>query len=111
MIILDVKNKSLGRAAGEAAILLRGKDKPDFLPNKLPLHQIKILNFDKISFSEKKKEQKIYKKYSGYPGGLKEIPYKKFTEKDGRKAFVHAVYGMLPKNKLRAKIIKNLIIE
>lgn len=111
MITLDVKNKPLGRAASEAAVLLRGKDKPDFLPNKLPLHQIKIINFDKIGFTEKKKNQKIYKKYSGYPGGLKEIPYRKFTEKNPKNAFITAVYGMLPKNKLRAKIIKNLIIE
>lgn len=111
MITFDVKNKSLGRAASETAVLLRGKDKPDFSPNKLPVHQIKILNFDKIIFSAKKKEQKIYKRYSGYPGGLKEMSYEKFTEKDPRKFFVHAVYGMLPKNKLRAKIIKNLIIE
>lgn len=109
--ILDVKNIALGRAAVKAALLLRGKDKPDFAPNKIPETKVKILNFEKILFNDKKKEQKIYKRYSGYPGGLKEIPYEKFIEKDNRKAFIHAVYGMLPKNKLRSKIIKNLIIE
>lgn len=109
-IILDVKNKPLGRAASEAAILLRGKNNPDFLPNKLPDHKIKIINLNKIAFSEKKKKQKIYKSYSGYPGGLKEIPLKKVVEKKGmEEIFKIAVYGMLPKNKLRAKMIKNLI--
>lgn len=111
MITLDVQNKPLGRAATEAAIILRGKNEPSFLPNVLPTHKLKIINFDKIYFSEKKKKQKVYKTYSGYPGGLKEIPYKKMEEKDSKEIFRKAVYGMLPKNKLRARIIKNLIIE
>jgi len=110
MITLDVKNKPLGRAATEAAILLRGKDKPDFMPNKAPQRKVKIINFSAIKFSEKKKEEKIYKRYSGYPGGLKKISYKKVEEKDPKRIFIHAILGMLPKNKLRNKIIKNLVI-
>lgn len=108
---MDVKNKTLGRAASETAVLLRGKNKPDFMPNIVPDLKVKIINFSKLLFDEKKKKQKIYKRFSGYPGGLKEIPFKKLEEKDGKKFFVKAVYGMLPKNKLRAKIIKNLIID
>lgn len=110
-IILDVKNKILGRAATETAVLLRGKNKPDFLPNRLPEIKVKILNFDKLILSGKKKSQKIYKTFSGYPGGLKEIPLKKIEGKNPKRIFINAVYGMLPKNKLRSRIIKNLIIE
>lgn len=110
-ITLDVKDKILGRAATETALLLRGKNKPDFLPNRLPEIKVKILNFDKLILSGKKKSQKIYKTFSGYPGGLKEIPLKKIEEKNPKRIFINAVYGMLPKNKLRKHIIKNLIIE
>lgn len=110
-INLDVKNKTLGRAATETAILLRGKNEPQFTPNILPDIKVKIINFSKILFDEKKKKEKVYKRFSGYPSGLKEIPFKKMEEKDSKKFFIKAVYGMLPKNKLRAKAIKNLIIE
>lgn len=111
MIVLDVKDKPLGRAASEAAILLRGKNRPDFAPNKIPEIKIKIINLDKIELSEKKKKQKKYKRFSGYPGGLKQISFRNLFDKDPTKFFRRAVMGMLPKNKLRSKIIKNLIIE
>ena len=105
---LDVKNKSLGRAAAETAALLRGKNMPNFAPNKAPEHTVKIINLDKIKFSEQKKSQKAYKYYSGYPGGLKYTPAEKKNLDD---IFRKAVWGMLPKNKLRKPMIKNLIIE
>lgn len=111
LVTLDVANKPLGRAASEAAILLRGKNRPDFIPNKLPEIKIKIINLDKIKFSGKKKTQKKYKRFSGYPGGLKEISFKNLFEKNPKDFFKRAVMGMLPKNKSRSKVIKNLIIE
>jgi len=111
MITLNVQNKSLGRAASEAAVLLRGKNRPDFVPYKPPEHKIKIINLSEIKFSEKKMEQKKYKHYSGYPGGLKYISAAKLFEKNSKEVFKKAVWGMLPKNKLRKIIIKNLVIE
>lgn len=111
MIIIDATNKSLGRAAGEAALRLRGKNSPSFAPNKIPQNTVKVINLSKISFSGNKKEQKTYKRYSGYPGGLKEISFKKLTEKKPQEFFKLAVWGMLPKNKLRKIMMKNLILE
>ena len=110
-ITFDVKNKSLGRAASETAYLLRGKNSPSFTPNKIPENKVKIINLVQIKFSEKKKEQKTYKRYSGYPGGLKETTAKKIFEEKPEVVFKKAVWGMLPKNKLRKFMIKNLIID
>ncbi len=111
MTIIDATNKSLGRIAGEVALHLRGKNSPSFAPNKIPQSIVKVVNLGKISFYENKKEQKIYKRYSGYPGGLKEISFKKLTEKKPQEFFRLAVWGMLPKNKLRKIMMKNLILE
>jgi large subunit ribosomal protein L13 len=109
---LDAKDKTLGRLASEAASILRGKREVDFAPNRLPAVKVKIINLDKIKISEKKIEQKYYKSHSGYPGGLKVTPMKKALEKKGIDyVFRKTVMGMLPKNKLRSKIIKNLIIN
>lgn len=112
MHILDAKNKSLGRLASEVAVLLRGKNKASFAPYLLSALKVKVINIGAIKISEKKANQKTYRRYSGYPGGLKITPLKSVLEKKGP-AYVlrKAVEGMLPKNKLRAKMIKNLIIE
>lgn len=108
---LDVKGKSLGRAASAAAAILRGKNRPDFVPHLAPKTKLKILNVDEINIKEEKKEKKIYKRYSGYPSGLKKIKMRNILEKDGRDVFRKAVWGMLPKNKLRSELIKNLLFE
>ena len=111
MIVINATNKSLGRIATKAAILLRGKDRPDFAPNKAPNTKVKIISMDKVKITGNKLEQKTYSKYSGYPGGLKQIPMKKLHKEKPEEIFKKAVWGMLPKNKLRKIIIKNLIIE
>lgn len=109
---LDGKNKSLGRLASEAASILRGKKEINFAPNRVPDVKVKIVNIDEIKIDEKKIEQKYYKRHSGYPGGLKTTPLKKVLEKKGT-AYVlkKAVMGMLPKNKLQKRMIKNLVIQ
>jgi len=109
--ILDVEGKSLGRAASEAAVILRGKGDPHFAPNIVPDIKLKILNVSQLNIRESKKEGKFYKRYSGYPSGLKETRMKEVWEKDSREVFKRAVWGMLPKNKLRSRFIKNLVIE
>ena len=108
---IDVKGKSLGRAASEAAAILRGKNRPDFVPRLVPEIKLKILNAGEINIREEKKEKKVYKRYSGYPSGLKEIRMKDILAKDSREVFRKAVWGMLPKNKLRSKLIKNLLFS
>ena len=108
---IDAKNRVLGRLATEIAILLRGKHKLDFAPNKDIGDFVIIKNADKIRFTGKKFEQKKYYHHTGYLGGLKEISLKKLFEKNPTQVLKKAVFGMLPKNKLRAKQIKRLKIK
>lgn len=108
---IDAAGKVLGRLATEIAILLRGKNKPDFVLNKDMGDFVIVKNFDKIKFTGKKFEQKIYYHHTGYLGGLKETPLKKLFEKNPAEVLKKAVFGMLPKNKLRARQIKRLTVE
>ncbi len=107
---IDAANRVLGRLATEIAVLLRGKNKPDFAPNKDMGDFVTVRNFSKIRITGKKFEQKIYYRHTGYLGGLKEVPLKKLFEKDPAEVLKKAVFGMLPKNKLRVKQIKRLRI-
>ena len=109
---IDAQNKKLGRLATEVAVILMGKNRPDFVRNAIPDVKLKVLNASKISVTNKKMDQKVYKNYSGYPGGLKERTMKKVVADKGmREALRIAVRGMLPKNKLRDQMMKNLIIK
>jgi len=105
---IDASGKTLGRLASQIAILLRGKHKPDFLPYKDTGDFVVVKNVEKIKFTGKKFEKKKYYHHSGYLGGLKEIPLKKVFQKSPKEVLKRAVWGMLPKNKLRAQIIKKL---
>jgi len=108
---IDAADKSLGRLATQIVIILRGKHKPDFAPNKDIGDFIIVNNISKIKFTGKKFKQKKYYHHSGYLGGLKETSLKKLFKKDPVKVLKKAVFGMLPKNKLRVKMIKRLTIE
>lgn len=109
---IDAKNKTLGRIASEAAAILRGKNETDFSPNKIPDTKLVVLNSEKIKIQENKKAQKEYKSFSGYPGGLKITVMSKILERKGIEYILKkAIYGMLPKNKLRSKMIKNIVIN
>ena len=108
---IDATEKVLGRLATEISILLRGKHKPDFVPNQDVGDFVVIKNADKIKFTGKKMEQKKYFRHTGYLGGLKEVPLKKLFAESPGQVLKKAVFGMLPKNKLRAKQIKRLKIS
>ena len=105
---IDAENKILGRLATRIVLLLRGKYKPDFAPNKDIGDFVLVRNVSKLKFSGKKMEQKRYYRHSGYLGGMKETPLKKIFAKDPGEILKKAVFGMLPKNKLRSKQIKRL---
>lgn len=108
---IDATGKQLGRIATEAATLLMGKDRADFAKNKIPNITVEIVNASKANISEKKLEEKTYKSYSGYPGGLKTQTMAKVVSKKGyAEAFRKAVYGMIPHNKLAKPMMKNLVI-
>lgn len=108
---IDATGKVLGRLATEIAILLRSKHKTDFVPYKDMGDFVIVKNADKIKITGKKLEKKKYYRHSGYLGHLKEIPMKEIFIKDPAKVLRIAVYGMLPKNKLRSEQIKRLKIE
>ena len=110
-MVLDVHGKSLGRAATQAAILLRGKNLPNFLPRVLPEQKLVIKNLKELNIHPTKFRTKVYKDYSGYPGGLKEIGLRELWETKPQEVFRRAVWGMLPKNRSRKHIINNLRFE
>ncbi|MBU3964401.1 50S ribosomal protein L13 [Patescibacteria group bacterium] len=108
---IDAAGRPLGRVATQVVALLRGKHKEDFVPNKDIGDFVVITNFGKVKFTGKKLEKKNYYRYSGYPGGLKEIPLSRIFSQDPAQVMRRAVLGMLPKNKLRDQQIKRLKVE
>lgn len=110
-IIIDAKNRALGRTATEAALHLRGKTSADYAPNLAPKIKVKVINLSKAKVNAEKAEKTFYKRHSGYPGSLKYTSLKKVWEKNPKIAFIKIIRGMLPKNKLRKEILKNLAIE
>lgn len=108
MIKIDATNQPLGRLASKVANFLRGKHRPDFQSHLLSKEKVIVYNTDKIKLTGKKLEQKKYYHHSGYPGGLKIIKLKELFKNNSREVLRRAVFGMLPKNKSRKKIIKNL---
>ncbi len=109
---LDAQGKKLGRIASQAAVLLMGKNRTDFVRNAIPNVKVKIINTSKADILNRKLDGKVYTSYSGYPGGLKQHSMRKVVADKGHKeAFKKAIYGMLPSNKLRAQMMLNLKIE
>ena len=108
---LDAKKEKLGRIATQAAVLLMGKNRTDFQKNTVADAKVQISNVSLLDISNKKKKQKEYNRYSGYPGGRKTETMEKIIQKKGYTEIMRkAIYNMLPSNKLRAKLMKNLII-
>ena len=105
---IDATDRRLGRLAAEVAAILRGKNRPDFLPHKLSDNKVIVFNTGKMVVTGKKFEDKKYFRHSGYPGGIKFNTYKELFEKDPNEPLRRAIYGMLPNNKLRPKMLKNL---
>jgi len=111
-ITVDAKDRAPGRVASETAILLRGKNNPSFMPHIAPRNVVHIVNASKMKITEAKKEGKVYKRYTGYPGGLKSTTLSKLIETKGAEEMLRkAVRGMLPANKLRNGMLKNLKIS
>ena len=108
---IDAAGKILGRLATEIAVLLRGKHKPDFWPNQDRGDFVVIKNVAQIKVTGKKMEQKKYYRHSGYPGALKVTSLKKLFERSPAEVLRRTVWGMLPRNKLKAIQIKRLKFE
>lgn len=107
-LIVDASGKPLGRLASEVAKLLRGKHKPTYTPHVDTGDHVIVLNAEKVVLTGKKLEQKVYRHYSGYPGGMKEIKYKHFMATKPERAVELAIKGMLPKNSLGRAMYRKL---
>ncbi len=109
-ILVDAKDKTLGRLASALASRLRGKHRPEFTPNADLGDYIVVINANKINVTGDKLNQKKYFKHSGYPGGIKSKSLDKVIENSPEDAIRMAVKGMLPKNKLGKKMLTKLKI-
>lgn len=107
--VIDAQNKTIGRVASQAAMILMGKNSTDFAKNKVAQVTVTITNAAKTAIPSAKLLGKTYRHYSGHPGGLKEQTLAKVIASKGMaEVYRKAVLGMLPKNKLQAQVIKNL---
>ncbi len=106
---IDTANKSLGRVASEAATILMGKNTTGYSRNKITPVEVHITNAAQVKISAKNLNEKVFRHHTGYRGNLKEVSMDRFIKEKGYKElFRKTVYGMLPINKLRPQIIKNL---
>ncbi|HMN19633.1 MAG TPA: 50S ribosomal protein L13 [Candidatus Moranbacteria bacterium] len=108
--LFDAQGKVLGRLATEIALTLSGRRKVDYTPHVDGGDFVVVINADKIQVTGSKLTDKIYHRFSGYPGGIASIALKDLLKKDSRKVIQNAVYGMLPKNKLRDRMMKRLFV-
>lgn len=108
---IDATDKAPGRIASDIAILLRGKNKPEFQPHIDGGDIVEVYNVDKLKFSGKKLDQKKYYSYSGYPGGLKTRKMSDINEKNPGEILKRAVREMLPPVKFRTDMLKRMIIR
>lgn len=106
--VLDAEGKTLGRLASEAASILRGKKKPIYTPHVDTGDYVIVINAEKIEVTGKKRKEKIYKRHTGYPGGLREVTFEDLQAKKPDEIIRHAVKGMLPKGPLGRQMFKKL---
>ena len=109
---IDAKGKKLGRIATEASSVLSGKTNISYAPNKIANVRVEIINASRMDLPAKKRNEKQYARYSGYPGGLAFRSMEEEIAKHGYRGILEkAVYGMLTGNKLRSQRLKNLDIK
>lgn len=108
--VVDADGQILGRLATRVATLLRGKQREHFAPYADFGDHVIVLNAGKVRLSGKKMDQKVYRHYTGYPGGLREVGVRKLSETKPDRVIREAVLGMLPKNRLRKRMVRRLLI-
>jgi large subunit ribosomal protein L13 len=108
--IIDAENQVVGRLATLIANMIRGKHKASFTPHANTGDKVIVLNADKIRFTGKKMDDKVYLHYTGYPGGQRSVTPAKLLVKKPTEVLKLAVYGMLPGNKLRKDFLSNLYL-
>ena len=106
--VVDATGKTLGRLATEIARRLRGKHKPEYTPHVDTGDYMVVVNAAKVRVTGNKPSDKIYYHHSGYPGGIKAIPFEKLLAKAPERVIERAVKGMLPKNPLGRAMFRKL---
>jgi large subunit ribosomal protein L13 len=106
--VIDAADQVLGRVATKAATILTGKHRPHYAPFLVCGDHVIILNADKIKLTGQKLDSKVYRHHTLYPGGLREVAARKVFETKPDRLIREAVLGMLPKNKLRKRMVKRL---
>ncbi|HEY6674586.1 MAG TPA: 50S ribosomal protein L13 [Rubrobacteraceae bacterium] len=108
--VVDAEGQTLGRLATEIATMLRGKNKPQYTPHVDTGDFVVVVNAEKVAVTGRKAEQKVYRRHSGYPGGLKETSYEQLMERRPTEILRRAVKGMMPKNRLARQQLRKLKI-
>jgi large subunit ribosomal protein L13 len=108
--VVDAEGKHLGRLATEIVRVLRGKNKPQYTPHVDVGDFVVVVNADKVAVTGRKAEQRVYRRHSGYPGGMKETSYEQMLARKPTEVLRKAVYGMMPKTRLARKQFKKLKI-
>lgn len=108
--LIDAKDEILGRLASRIALILRGKNRPDFSPHLNPQNHCVVINADKIRLTGKKWKEKIYHKHSGWHGGLRSFSAEQLAAKNPTKLLELAIKNMLPKNALGRRLFLNVHI-
>ena len=108
--VVDAEGKHLGRLATEIVRVLRGKNKPQYTPHVDVGDFVVVVNADRVAVTGRKAEQRVYRRYSGYPGGMKETSYEQMLARKPTEVLRKAVYGMMPKTRLARKQFKKLKI-
>lgn len=106
--LIDAEGKTLGRLATEIATLLRGKHKPQYTPHVDTGDFIVVVNAEKVVVTGRKAEQKVYRRHTGYPGGLREVSYEVMMDRKPTEILRKAVKGMIPRTRLGRQQFKKL---
>jgi large subunit ribosomal protein L13 len=108
--VVDAEGKHLGRLATEVVRVLRGKNKPQYTPHVDVGDFVVVVNADRVAVTGRKAEQRVYRRHSGYPGGMKETSYEQMFARKPTEVLRKAVYGMMPKTRLARRQFKKLKI-
>lgn len=108
--VIDAEGQTLGRLASEIARLLRGKTKPQYTPHVDTGDFVIVVNAERVGVTGRKAEQKLYRRHTGYPGGLKEVTYEQMMDRKPAEILRKAVYGMMPKTRLARQQFRKLKI-
>lgn len=108
--VIDAEGKPLGRIAAKVASMVRGKNKPTYTPSQETGDFVIVINADKVAISGRKRQEKMYYKHTGYPGGLKDYTFSELIGRDPVAPLELAIKGMLPRGVLGRKLYKNVKI-